>query len=615
MPGPYIYVPIRKVDAAQRLVYGVFTEEAADRSGEILDYTTSKPNFEDWSNALYKSSGGKSYGNLRAMHKAVGAGIFVEPLGFDDVAKSITGVARVIDDAEWAKVEAGVYTGFSVGGNYAKRWVDPTDPTKTRYTAVPTEVSLVDIPCVKGATFEFVKGEGIAPEQRAFTTTVNTSQEIPLLSEVMEKDAASTPAPGSASEGDAGGGGNEGDAGGSAGVGSLEQVWKAADGTTFAKKADAIKHNATIGGTGGIPGAAGGTTPAKSAGESVAEPPGNDPVVAANNALAKLTAALGSLDNQVNNGGGLSVDGPQLYRPRKAVLTELHKSFDSPEAKTQLKDALRKGMYDVGRVADIIMSMRWLQSSLAVEKAREKDDSATPDSAMTILKSLCTLLGAIVAEETKELLADLSGDGGTEDAVDYAYYAAAMPKDLLKVINWTQAVPTGLDDKAVKIFTKVWDTALTATPPTAATPSVADLIGAGSPLAKFLGGTITPEELDETNEDLPQPIRVLLGKNATLAKTLTSLTTDMTKMADRIEVLSKMPEPVRGIRNAHAITKLADTTNAMGNPSGAPQGLDTPAQVAAAYQKFLEGIPMEQRARELMKLSLANPVASFPGTD
>ena len=51
LPSGSIYVEATqptKIDAAKRLVYGVLTEEVADRQGEILDYDSSKPNFEKW---------------------------------------------------------------------------------------------------------------------------------------------------------------------------------------------------------------------------------------------------------------------------------------------------------------------------------------------------------------------------------------------------------------------------------------------------------------------------------------------------------------------------------------------------------------------------------------
>lgn len=157
-------IPITKVDAARRLVYGVATAEIADRAGEICDYATTKPLYRKWSDGIAASTGGKSLGNLRAMHGTVAAGK-VTSLAFNDAARQIEICAKVVDDAEWTKVVEGVYTGFSQGGSYAKRWTDGDGAT--RYTAEPHEISLVDLPCLTEARFELVKADG-SHEWRAF---------------------------------------------------------------------------------------------------------------------------------------------------------------------------------------------------------------------------------------------------------------------------------------------------------------------------------------------------------------------------------------------------------------------------------------------------------------
>src|SRR4051812_20825366 len=98
-----LFVPITKVDEAKRLVYGTIAAEVPDRSGEILDYATAKPEFEKWSSEIAKTTNGKSLGNVRAMHGNVAAGR-LDAISFDDAAKSIGGVAKIIDDTEWNKV-------------------------------------------------------------------------------------------------------------------------------------------------------------------------------------------------------------------------------------------------------------------------------------------------------------------------------------------------------------------------------------------------------------------------------------------------------------------------------------------------------------------------------
>ncbi len=151
-----LFVRLSKIDEAQRIVYGTAVDETVDFSKEVFDYATSKPNFQKWSDAISTTTDGKSLGNLRAMHGKVAAGK-LEQIAFDDDGKKIDIAAKVVDDNEWNKCLEGVYTGFSIGGSYVKKW---KDGDVTRYTANPAEISLVDNPCVPTATFAVMKADG-----------------------------------------------------------------------------------------------------------------------------------------------------------------------------------------------------------------------------------------------------------------------------------------------------------------------------------------------------------------------------------------------------------------------------------------------------------------------
>lgn len=159
-----LFVPLSKIDEEKRLVYGIATAEQPDRSGEVCDYETTKPYYQKWSDTIHKASDGRSLGNLRAMHGKVAAGK-IQDIIFDDDNKRIEICAKVVDDNEWKKVLEGVYTGFSQGGAYVKRWNDEENPAVKRYTANPTEVSLVDLPCLPTATFQLVKADGLVEER------------------------------------------------------------------------------------------------------------------------------------------------------------------------------------------------------------------------------------------------------------------------------------------------------------------------------------------------------------------------------------------------------------------------------------------------------------------
>jgi len=157
-----IFIPIVKVDEEKRLVYGRVSEEKPDSSNETFDYSTSKPFYQEWTEYFQKATDGKSYGNLRAMHDAKKASGFIQNLNLDDQEKAVEVVAKVVDEDDWKKCLEGVYTGFSQGGRYVRKWFDGKT---NRYTAAPNEISLVDYPALKTATFSLVKADGIVEEK------------------------------------------------------------------------------------------------------------------------------------------------------------------------------------------------------------------------------------------------------------------------------------------------------------------------------------------------------------------------------------------------------------------------------------------------------------------
>jgi hypothetical protein len=177
-----IFAKITKIDASRREVHGVMAEESPDKAGEVFDYATSKPYVMAWSNDAMTqtalSGQDISFGNVRAQHNAkIAAGKLVS-IDFDDDAKKIPIIAKIVDDAEWTKITEGVYTGFSIGGDYVKRWQDGGN---IRYTANPKEVSIVDNPCMYGATFSMVKADGSTVERQFHSNDLAT-----LTSQITE---------------------------------------------------------------------------------------------------------------------------------------------------------------------------------------------------------------------------------------------------------------------------------------------------------------------------------------------------------------------------------------------------------------------------------------------
>lgn len=159
-----IFVPLSKVDHSQQTVMGVLAEEAPDKSGEVFDWPTGKAAVMAWSESFKKTTGAvegqeQSAGNLRVMHTDQAVGKFLEVTP-DDETKQIHVTAKILDDDTWKKVVGGVFTGFSLGGSYEKKWADPSDEKLTRYTPKVVEGSLADNPCMYGSVITAIKMDG-----------------------------------------------------------------------------------------------------------------------------------------------------------------------------------------------------------------------------------------------------------------------------------------------------------------------------------------------------------------------------------------------------------------------------------------------------------------------
>ncbi len=159
-----VFVPLVKIDEERRLIIARAAQELVDKSNEIMDYESAKPEFEAWSADYHRMSNGLSKGNVRVMHTRTVAGKLTD-LGFDDDAKAVDIVMKIEDDQEWRKAKSGCYTGVSIGGGYRKKWKDPTGAM--RYTPRISEISLVDSPCIPTALFaELVKADGLVEHVR-----------------------------------------------------------------------------------------------------------------------------------------------------------------------------------------------------------------------------------------------------------------------------------------------------------------------------------------------------------------------------------------------------------------------------------------------------------------
>lgn len=406
-----LFVPITKVDVAKRLVYGLATAELPDADNEICDYESSKPYYEKWSSDIAKATDGNSLGNLRAMHTKIAAGKITDIL-FNDPEKRIEIAAKVVDDSEWNKVIEGVYTGFSHGGKAVKRWKDADDATKTRYTINPSEISLADVPCLKEATFQVIKDDGqveirkfkgAQPSGEQAVVVVPTNAEVAAkatelakaagdetkwtdfiekargeLTKVAEpKPAVAAPAaPAAAPHVAKVEGGEE----------AWEQVWQHPElpGKTFKKKGDLQ------------------TALVEKRAAAVAD-----------EAAAPVVAAIGEIQKALNIAAVEppkpdAKPEPKAPRVSKLVsLADLGGTIAKALGADDKTDVVRKGLYDVGRLASLISELKWLHDTLRWEALSEGDGSAVPNQLKASLMTLCDVLRNLVAEETAEFMNDV----------------------------------------------------------------------------------------------------------------------------------------------------------------------------------------------------------------
>lgn len=450
-----VFVPLTKVDEAQRLVYGTITQEVLDKSGEVMDYETSKPFFEKWSDEIHTASNGLSKGNLRVMHGLSVAGKLTD-INFDDDSKSIDVCAKVVDDGEWEKVLEGCYTGFSVGGKYEKRW---TDNGVKKYTAGPNEVSLVDNPCVGTATFNLVKADGHVdevmfkvadagdpspePAQEPVAEPVQGELDLPTNEEIVAKaeEIAKAAADGTvwmnhveaardelikakrnpskddeeATEGQA----KDDDAEGSSDNAESEddkvskvtpagvkQVWTASDGTHFDKKADAEAHELTL--------------------VKAAEP------TEAEKLKARLEKALNPPTREER--AELMEDFDRLGKAINALSTPFGDDG---------KPVLEKGMYTINRFSNVLSDMASLSRSIKAESTREGGDESDATVSTEIIACVKTLGSSFLSYATNQVQELLAGmdDDVLVTHYDYYYNAAKengedeLAKDVCSLIS------------------------------------------------------------------------------------------------------------------------------------------------------------------------------------
>jgi len=601
-----VFVPLTKVDEEQRLVYGTITQEILDKSGEVMDYESSKPLFEEWSNGIHEASGGLSKGNLRVMHGLSVAGK-VTDINFDDETKAIDVCSKVVDDAEWNKVIEGCYTGFSVGGSYAKRW---TENGVKKFTAKPNEVSLVDNPCVPSATFSLVKADG-AEEQVQFKVE-NDDDKWPEFSkadadaEEEKVEKAETPTP------------EDTPITNDQVVARAEVMAKAAnDGTTWMNHVEAAREalvKEASSGKAQKETEEGGDAKGKQKETETSAPNEGDEASSSDDDAKKADFAIADrLSQKWVTTDGQTFDKKADAEAHEATLTKaepteadklrerLGKALNpEPVIETDLMEdwdrlgkavqaletpfengapKLEKGMYTVSRFANVLWDLGSLARKIAKEGATEGADGDASDKKVSgeIKDALATLgdsFKTYVDNQITELLAGIDDDVLVE-VYDY-YYAAAkdesenqLAKDVCSLIDDRREVAGERRETLVKAFGL-------------SIPEVTEQTDEMTPLLKKRF-----DDLEAENTEL----RKVAGEAVEAVETLT-------KRLDKLEETPMPPAP----RNV----QLRD-----GDGNFLGKSANTKEEKIAVLNEMLKTLGPDQMALELIKLSHQRPIPAM----
>ncbi len=361
------FVQFRKVEdhaKGKPTVWGISTFEKPDLDEEICHYDTAKTVYSKWSaDALKRTAkaGQKpSLGNIRIQHSLTVGGKATK-VDFDDEAREIWLGSEPIDDDVHKQLKEGFYTGYSQGGSYAWRKCSVCDTelaNKQRSNYCSTckknvlvlyglaalyEVSYVDAPCIDEG-FEYVKANG--------------SREIVKFKR-KENDMAKTKRVAGA---------------------DLPH-------TSFAWVGDVDKPE-----TWKLP----------------IEFPGDEKKTKSHirNALARFNQTKGIPADKKEEVKAKIVAAAKKHgieTGEKTVAADLPSFITGAVDKVATARGFRKGLYAVGRFAEMLQTLAYLHQDAVYERDYEGDESNVPDEIAEDLDSLIETFLAMAEEEAREL--------------------------------------------------------------------------------------------------------------------------------------------------------------------------------------------------------------------
>lgn len=426
-----IFARITKIDELTRTVCGRAAQEVIDRDNELFDYASSKPEFMKWSAEVSADTGGKSLGNVRSMHGNCAAGKITE-INFDDVEKAIDISAKIVDDNEWEKCLEGVHTGFSIGGRYIKRWAEPINGKMVqRYTAAPSEISIVDRPCIPTAKFFSIHKRDGSIVEKAF---VDHTPSVEIVEGKIVLKTFSTPT-------DATSGVNDYDEEGAKKPPKSKKKPKqdpaqedelsakrakkmspkmtartqnpnaddafdedANDATSYGKRDFSDDERSSMADSGeAMPD---GSFPIKTAKDVknavLAHGRAKDPVKAKAH-IKSRAKAIGATKHLPDDWKKSDEGDMQKVDVTTLDQKQLEKFWKAHGGKFFGDDALAKGVYDVASLASLITQLTYLCNSATTERRIEGDESTVPEQLRSAAAELLSVLSDMASEESGEI--------------------------------------------------------------------------------------------------------------------------------------------------------------------------------------------------------------------
>jgi phage head maturation protease len=418
-----IYLPIAKIDAERREVWGYASTEARDDQGEIVTRDALTAALGDY----------MRFANIREMHQLSAVGVAREA-AVDD--KGLYVGARIVDDQAWQKVVEGVYKGYSIGGRTTQR--DPTD-YKTITGLVLNEISLVDRPANPEAVFDYWKAAGAL------------SMSDPRFNPPIQIWACGVPGHHHLAKADA--------------LKCQEQGLPIGE---VPPTGGAVDHGMNLIAAASNPTASGEGVLEKSRRKTEGKTPHGavefaDPGYQADGKkrypidTEQHIRAAWNFINRAGNAQRYSTT--QVGEIKAKIIAAWKEKIDEdgpPSADETAKRGptpvgLAKELCDVDHVMQIILDLNWLKDSLLADAEIESDGSPQPGRLGTIISELCDCLNALVTEETGEILA------GSEIVTRVV---APDPQDVLTMATGAQgaalwkAKSPNIQDFANKYLTK-----------------------------------------------------------------------------------------------------------------------------------------------------------------